>query len=82
MVSGMRLMDVTVCNGIGEAIDGTLIGGHQAQGLKAGAVTFTIDGSRCPPSDEAVKAAEQAREDIISGKITVPYTYEQVGFEG
>ena len=82
MVSGMRLMDVTVCNGIGEAIDGTLIGGHQAQGLKAGAVTFTIDGSRCAPSDEAVKAAEQAREDIISGKITVPYTYEQVGFEG
>ncbi|MBR2740381.1 MAG: BMP family ABC transporter substrate-binding protein [Oscillospiraceae bacterium] len=82
MVSGMRLMDVTVCNGIGEAIDGTLIGGHQAQGLKAGAVTFTIDGSRCAPSDEAVKAAEQAREDIISGKITVPYTYEEVGFEG
>lgn len=81
MVSGMRLMDVTVTNGIGEAINGTLKGGHQWQGLKEGAVTFTIDGSRCAPSDEAVSAANKAKEDIISGKITVPYTYEEIGFD-
>lgn len=80
-VSGMRLMDVTVCNGIGEAINGTLKGGHQAQGLKEGAVTFTTDGTHIAPSAEAIAAANKAKEDIIAGKITVPYTYEEVGFE-
>lgn len=80
-VSGMRLMDVTVCNGIGEAINGTLKGGHQAQGLKEGAVTFTTEGTHIAPSAEAIAAANKAKEDIIAGKITVPYTYEEVGFE-
>ena len=80
-VSGMRLMDVTILNGIGEAINGTLKGGHQAQGLKEGAVTFTTEGTHIAPSAEAIAAANKAKEDIIAGKITVPYTYEEVGFE-
>ena len=80
MASGMRLMQNTVCNGIGEAIDGKLVGGHHSEGLKEDALTFTIEGSKCPPSDEAVAAAKAAMQDIIDGKIEVPYTYEGVGY--
>ena len=80
-VSGMRLMDVTIYKGIGEAINGTLKGGHQAQGLKEGAMTFTVEGSNCPPSQEAIDAANEAKEKIINGTLKVPMTYEEVGFE-
>lgn len=81
MASGMRLLQNTVCNGIGDAIDNKLVGGHHSEGLKEDALTFTIEGSECPPADAAVKAAEQAMKDIIDGKIEVPSTYEGVGYK-
>jgi len=80
MCSGMRLMDVTIYKGIGQAIEGTLKGGHQAQGLKDESLDYTVEGSNCAPSAEAIAAADQAKADIIAGKIIVPYTYEEVGF--
>lgn len=80
MASGMRLLQNTVANGIGDAINGKLVGGHHSEGLKEDALTFTIEGSKCAPSEDAVKAAKQAMQDIIDGKITVPSTYEEVGY--
>ena len=44
MVSGIRLVDVTICNGIGAAIEGTLEGGSTTEGLAEGALTYTYEG--------------------------------------
>lgn len=78
MVSGLRLVDVTICNGIGAAIEGTLEGGSRTEGLAEGALSYTNEGSNLEISKEAIDAAEAAREEIIAGKVTVPATYEDV----
>lgn len=78
MVSGIRLVDVTICNGIGAAIEGTLEGGSTTEGLAEGALTYTNEGSKVEISKEAIDAAEEAREKIIAGEIVVPDTYEGV----
>ena len=80
MASGMRLLQNTVSNGVQDAAKDALVGGHHSEGLKEDALTFTVEGSNCPPSEEAVAAAEAAMQDIIDGKITVPSTYEEVGY--
>ncbi len=78
MVSGIRLVDVTICNGIGAAIEGKLEGGVRTEGLAEGALDYTNEGSKVELSQEAIDAAEAARQDIIAGKVTVPDTYEAV----
>ncbi len=77
IASGMRLMDVTIVNGIGEAIDGTMEGGAHTEGLKEGALAFTVEGSNVPASEEAIKAANEALEKIKSGEIKAPTTWEE-----
>ena len=78
MVSGTRLIDVTICNGIGAAIEGTLEGGSTTEGLDEGALAYTNEGSKVEISKEAIDAAEEARVKIISGEIIVPDTYEGI----
>ena len=78
MVSGIRLVNATICNGIGAAIDGTLEGGSRTEGLAEEALTYTNEGSNVEISSEAINAAEEARKKIISGEIAVPATYEDV----
>ena len=78
LVSGLRLIDVTICNGIGAAIEGTLEGGSRTEGLAEGALSYTNEGSNLELSQEAIDAAEAAREAIIAGEIKVPSTYEEL----
>lgn len=78
MASGIRLVDVTITNGIGDAINGTLKGGSKTEGLAEGALTYTTEGSKVEISKEAIDAAEAARAAIIAGDITVPDKYEDV----
>ena len=82
MASGLRLMQNTVCNGIGAAMDGSFVGGAASEGIPEDALSFTVEGSECAPSDEAVAAAWAAFDAIKAGEITVPSTYAEVGYEG
>ena len=76
MLSGIRLCNVTISNGIGAAIDGTLEAGWRTEGLAENALTYATEGSNITLSQEALDAAEAAREAIIKGEIIVPDTYE------
>lgn len=78
MLSGIRLCDVTISNGIGAAIDGTLEGGARTEGLAEGALTYATEGSNVEIAQAAIDAAEAAREAIIKGEIEVPDTYEEL----
>lgn len=77
MLSSLRNNDVAVKSGIRDAILGTLEGGVQSLGLAEGALGYTNEGSNVPISDESLAAAEEAKEKIISGEITVPETIEE-----
>ena len=78
IVSGVRKVDVTIKNGIASAIQGTLQGGPTTEGLAEGALGYATEGSNLKLSDEAIAAAEEAQQKIISGEITVPTTFEEV----
>ena len=80
-ISGMRLMQNTIKNNVGFAIDGTIQAGHHSEGFVEDALDYTVEGSNIPVSDEALAAADAAREAIIAGEIEVPSTYEEIGFE-
>lgn len=74
MASGIRLVNVTISNGIKAAMDGTLEGGSKTEGLAEGALTYTVEGSNVEVSQEAIDAAEAARAAIIAGDVKVPDT--------
>ena len=78
MLSAIRKIDVVIKDGIKAAIDGELEGGTQVKGLKENAVDITNDGSKVEISEDSLKAAEEAKEKIISGEITVPTTIDEV----
>ncbi len=81
IVSGRRLMQNTIKNGIGRAMEGNFAGGAQSEGLKEEALDYTTEGSAYEFKAESLEMANQAWQDIIDGKITVPSTYEEIGFE-
>lgn len=81
IVSGRRLMQNTIKNGIGRAMEGDFVGGAQSEGLKEEALDYTTEGSAYEFKAESLDMANQAWQDIIDGKITVPSTYEEIGFE-
>ena len=78
MLSAIRKIDVVIKDGIKAAMDGKLEGGVQVKGLKDNAVDITNEGSKVEISEDSLKAAEEAKEKIISGEIKVPSTIDEV----
>ena len=79
MVSGIRLCNATISNGIAAAMEGTLKGGSRTEGLAEAALTYATEGSEVVIDQAILDAAEVAREAIIKGEIIVPSTYEELG---
>lgn len=71
-LSSIRRVDNTVLGEIEKALDGRFRGGIVSVGLKEGALTYTTEGAQLKTPQNILDRAEQARDDIISGKITVP----------
>ena len=71
-LSSIRRVDNTVLGEIRKILDGQFTGGIVSVGLKEGALTYTTEGARVQTSQDILDKAEQARQDIISGKIIVP----------
>lgn len=80
-ISGMRLMQNTILNNVGFAMDGTIQAGHHSEGFAEDALDFTVEGSNIPVSDESLAVANDTRISIMAGEIEVPSTYEEIGFE-
>jgi basic membrane protein A len=73
-LSSIRRVDNTVLGEITKALNDQFRGGLVSVGLKEGALTYTVEGAQVKTPQEIIDKAEQARADIISGKITVPET--------
>ncbi len=75
LTSMIKSVDVAVFNCIKEAKDGTFKGGRvETFGLKSKGVDYIYnDKNKNLISDEVHKKTEDARNDIISGKIVVPF---------
>ena len=81
IISGLRLMQVTIENGIGSAIKGTLKGGPRSEGFAEDALGWTTEGSTYQFKAESLEMAEKAKADIVSGAVKVPTTYEEINFQ-
>ncbi|HXW19211.1 MAG TPA: BMP family ABC transporter substrate-binding protein, partial [Roseiarcus sp.] len=72
LTSMLKRVDIATYNTFKSAKDGTWKPGVQVLGLKEGGVGYAQDEwNKAVLSDEAKKAAEAARADIIAGKIQV-----------
>jgi basic membrane protein A len=71
-LSSIRRVDNTVLGEIKKTLDGQFQGGLVSVGLKEGALTYTTEGAQVKTPQNIIDMAEQARQDIISGKIIVP----------
>jgi basic membrane protein A len=71
-LSSIRRVDNTVFNTIDSALKGQFKGGQITMGLKEGALTITTEGAQVQTPKAIMDKVEQARADIISGKIVVP----------
>ncbi|MDR2480086.1 MAG: BMP family ABC transporter substrate-binding protein [Treponema sp.] len=71
-LSSIRRVDNTVFGEIKKILGGQFTGGMVSVGLKEGALTYTTEGAQVKTPQDIIDRAEQARQDIIDGKITVP----------
>ncbi len=72
LTSMLKRVDVAAYNTFKEALDGTWKGGIHNLGLKEDGVGWALDENNAALITPAMKAkVEQARADIISGKVTV-----------
>ena len=72
LTSALKRVDIATYKSFKAAKDGTWKGGVEVFGLKNGGVGFAQDEwNKSILSPEALKAADAAKADIISGKITV-----------
>ncbi|MDE5716259.1 MAG: BMP family ABC transporter substrate-binding protein [Lachnospiraceae bacterium] len=72
MASMLKKLDTCAYHAIASVVDGSYTGENQLLGLKDGGVDFTTEGSNIQVPDDVRKRLEEIKEDIISGKITVP----------
>ncbi len=78
LVSGIRTLNYIIRDGILSAKAGTLVPGSQSAGLKENGVDYIREGSNVEVSDEIIASVDQAKQDIIDGKIVVPSTLDDV----
>ncbi len=76
-LSSIRRVDVAIYNEIEKLYNGIFEPGNHVYGLKEGVVSYTVEGAKHKAPQEAIDAAEAARQDIIDGKIKVPMTLEE-----
>ena len=79
MLSGIRRVDVVINDGIGAAINGTLVSGATSAGLAENALTITNEGSKVPLDAAFLTAADEAKAKIVSGDLKVPSTLAEIG---
>ncbi|MDR1972955.1 MAG: BMP family ABC transporter substrate-binding protein [Treponema sp.] len=71
-LSSIRRVDNAVFNEIEKMVKGEFKGGRAVPGLKEGVVGYTVEGAKVITPQNIINQAEQAKQDIISGKIIVP----------
>jgi basic membrane protein A len=71
-LSSIRRVDNAVFNEIEKVVTGTFRGGRLVPGLREGVVGYTVEGARVRTPADIIDRAEQAKQDIIDGKIHVP----------
>jgi len=71
-LSSIRRVDNAVFNEIEKVVTGQFKGGRVVPGLKEGVVSYTVEGAKVATPQNIIDRAEQAKQDIISGKVTVP----------
>jgi len=77
LTSMLKMIDVAVYSIIGDALKDNFKPGKQIFGLNNNGVGYAIDNyNKNLLTDEIIKKVEQAKKDIISGKIKVPDYYE------
>jgi basic membrane protein A len=71
-LSSIRRVDNAVFNEVEKVVKGTFNSGRIVPGLKEGVVGYTVEGARLTTPKDIIDRAEQAKQDIIDGKIQVP----------
>ncbi|MDR1587439.1 MAG: BMP family ABC transporter substrate-binding protein [Treponema sp.] len=71
-LSSIRRVDNAVYNEIEKVVKGGFKGGRFIPGLKEGVVGYTVEGAKVPTPQSVIDRAEQAKQDVISGKVVVP----------
>jgi basic membrane protein A len=71
-LSSIRRVDNAVYNEIEKVVKGEFKGGRFIPGLKEGVVGYTVEGAKVVTPQSIIDRAEQAKQDVISGKVVVP----------
>jgi basic membrane protein A len=71
-LSSIRRVDNAVYNEIEKVVKGEFKGGRFIPGLKEGVVGYAVEGANVKTPQNIIDRAEQAKQDVISGKVVVP----------